>query len=688
MGHLDGKVVLITGAGGGIGRAHALACAREGAMIVVNDLGGTRDGTGASRMADEVVAEIEAFGGRAIPNYDSVTDLEGCERMVAGAIEAFGRLDVVVNNAGILRDKTFKKMTDAEWGPVIDVHLHGTRNVTKAALPALMAQGGAIINTTSLSGMLGNFGQSNYGAAKAGIYGFSRVLSLELRRAGITVNCVAPVAKTRMTEDIDMVEDEWGPEHISPIVVFLASDLGKDVTGRVFGVQGQRIHVYEVHTNDGVEKPGSEPWTADEIAAQFDAITAFETAAPVAAGGDDTVSAVFAHFPAGFKAAAASGWTANIQWKVKGGTDQTVTVKDGVCTVAPGLVGSATCTVEVARDVLVGMFTGEVDPQKAFMTGKAKADNMGDLMRFATAFDFKAIEKAFTGGSATPAAAEPAPEAAAEEPTGWPLGKRYDGGFWQVKADEFAAYADATEDANSRYRGADAVAPPMYHVRPFIGLMMKLATDPELDIDLLRLVHGEHDMTFHRLLRHGDVLQLRGTLEAVEEKSSGKVVSFGLYGFVDGEVALEGRTSYFIRGKKKSTDGPKKPKAPPPEMPAPDWSVDQPVAKDQADRYAVASGDDNPIHVDEETARRAGLPGVILHGLCTMAFAQRDLIDRLAGGDPARLKRLAVRWASPVFPGETLTLHGWGSTGEVTFATVNAAGKPVVVNGRATVAEA
>lgn len=689
MGHLDGKVVLITGAGGGIGRAHALACAREGASVVVNDLGGARDGSGASRMADAVVSEIEALGARAVANTDSVTDPDGCQRMVDAALEAFGRLDVVVNNAGILRDKTFKKMTDAEWGPVVDVHLHGTRNVVKAALPALMERGGAIINTTSLSGMIGNFGQSNYGAAKAGIYGFSRVLSLELKRAGITVNCVAPVAKTRMTEDIDMVEAAWGPEHISPIVVFLASERGRDVTGKVFGVQGQRIHVYEVHTNDGVDKPGEELWTVDEIAEKLDDIMAFEVATPVASeGGEDTVSAVFTHFPAGFKAAAASGWTANIQWKVKGGADQTVIVADGACSVEAGLVGRATCTVEVPKDVLVGMFTGEIDAQKAFMTGKAKADNMGDLMRFAGAFDFAAIASSFRGEAPSTDSEEPEAAEVIEVASGWPLGKRYDGGFWQVDAAEAEAYADATEDANPRYRGPDAVAPPMYHVRPFIGLMMKLATDPELDIDLLRLVHGEHDISFHRVLRHGDVLQLRGTLEDVQEKSSGKLVSFGLYGFVDGELALEGRTSYFIRGKKKPDAGPKPAKKPAPEVPDPDWTVEQPVALDQADRYAVASGDDNPIHVDDAVAKRAGLPGVILHGLCSMAFAQRDLIDRLADGDPSRLKRLAVRWASPVFPGDTLTLVGWGSGGDVTFATVNGAGKPVVVNGRATIAEA
>ena len=155
MGILDGKVVLVTGAGGGIGRCHALACAAHGAHVVVNDLGGARDGTGAgTNMADEVVAEIIKLGGQAVANYDSVTDAEGCGRMVSAALDAWGRLDAVVNNAGILRDKTFSKMTDDQWNLVLDVHLNGTKNVAKAALDALKVNGGAIINTASYSGCL------------------------------------------------------------------------------------------------------------------------------------------------------------------------------------------------------------------------------------------------------------------------------------------------------------------------------------------------------------------------------------------------------------------------------------------------------------------------------------------------------------------------------------------------------
>jgi acyl dehydratase/putative sterol carrier protein len=551
----------------------------------------------------------------------------------------------------------------------------------------LQSQGGSIINTTSYSGMIGNFGQSNYAAAKAGIYGLTRVLALELRKSGIRVNAIAPVAKTRMTEDISMVEADWTPEQISPIVVYLASDLGKGVTGSVFGVQGQRLHLYEVKTNDGVEKPGADPWTPAEIAERFADITQWDAAPAAPPAADDVVSAVFAHFPAGFRPEAAKGWTAVVHWAVKGGASQTIQVADGVATTKPGLHGSPTCTVKVDRDTLVSMLKGELDPQKAFMSGKAAADNMGDLIKLATAFDLKKIAASYAGGAAPAAKAAPAPAAAPTpaEAKGPPLGKRYDGGWAFVDRAETLAYAEATDDGNAAYRGANAVAPPMFHVRPILAVMMKAATDPELGLDLLRLVHGEHAMRFHRLLRHGDILDLRGELRSIEEKSSGRVANFGLYGFVDGKLAMEGTTTYFVRGKKRPDDKKEAPAAPVEPPPPPDLEIVQVVTDDQALRYATVSGDNNPIHTDEAVARSAGLPRTILHGLCTMAFAQRDLVDHLAGGDPGRLRALAVRFARPVVPGDTRTLRVWGRSGDVAFETRNAAGEVVIANGRASI---
>jgi len=278
MGLLEGKVAIITGAGGGIGRAEALLFAKEGAKVVVNDVGGTRDGSGASQsMADAVVREIEALGGKAVANYDSVATVEGAEAIVKTAVDAFGRLDILVNNAGILRDKTLLKMDEAMWDSVVAVHLKGTFLCTQAAARQMIAQGegGRIVNTTSLSGMLGNFGQANYSAAKAGIYGFTRTASIELQKHRITVNAIAPIAKTRMTEDLPMMQGvtTMTPEHVAPGALFLASDLVQDRTGHVLAVAGARMYVYKVIESAGKFKEGDDGiWTAQEIADNFSAI--------------------------------------------------------------------------------------------------------------------------------------------------------------------------------------------------------------------------------------------------------------------------------------------------------------------------------------------------------------------------------------------------------------------------------
>ena len=271
MGKLDGKVALVTGAGGGLGRAHAHLLAQEGAAVVVNDLGGARDGTGAgSSMAEQVVAEITDAGGKAVADYGSVSKEADAAGMVNAAFESFGHLDIVINNAGILRDKSFKNMTNEFWDIVVDVHLRGTYLVTKAAWDRLIEQneGGRIIMTSSTSGLIGNFGQTNYGAAKAGIAGFMRVLALEGAKYGITVNVLAPAAFSRLTEDImpSGVEDIYGPERVSPAVVWLCTDEAKDVTGRQFFVGGNRVVLLSWQTTEIADKPNEEPgWTLDEI---------------------------------------------------------------------------------------------------------------------------------------------------------------------------------------------------------------------------------------------------------------------------------------------------------------------------------------------------------------------------------------------------------------------------------------
>jgi len=238
-------LAIITGAGGGLGRQHALELARRGARIVVNDLGGSLDGHGhADGPADQVVAEIEALGGEAIANTDSVATPEGGEAIVASAVEAFGTVDIVINNAGILRDKTFHNMTPELIDAVIDVHLRGAFYVTLPAYKIMREKNyGRIVNTSSNSGLLGNFGQSNYGAAKLGLVGFTRVLANEGAKRNIKVNAIAPVAKTRMTEELfGAAGDLMAPEAISPTVAYLAHE-DVPVSGEVFSVAGgSRAH--------------------------------------------------------------------------------------------------------------------------------------------------------------------------------------------------------------------------------------------------------------------------------------------------------------------------------------------------------------------------------------------------------------------------------------------------------------
>jgi NAD(P)-dependent dehydrogenase (short-subunit alcohol dehydrogenase family) len=280
MALLDGKVAIVTGAGGGIGRATALALAREGASVLVNDFGGARDGSGQGRdAAERVVEEIRSAGGRAEPSYASVTDEAAVAEMVGKAVSSFGRLDVLINNAGILRDKTLLKLELPDWSAVLDVHLTGSFLCLRAAAARMkdQGQGGSLVNTTSVSGLVGNFGQANYAAAKAGIYGLTRTASIELQRFGIRVNAVAPLAKTRMTEELPLFEkigDSLSPEHVAPVHVFLASDLSRDVTGVTLSVAGARISQFKLVESAGRHKDdGDGIWSPAEIAEQFAGIT-------------------------------------------------------------------------------------------------------------------------------------------------------------------------------------------------------------------------------------------------------------------------------------------------------------------------------------------------------------------------------------------------------------------------------
>lgn len=268
------RVAIITGAGRGLGRAHALELARQGAKVVVNDLGGSSAGVGADKTpAEEVVREILAMGGEAVVNTDDVSDWEGAQRLVNAALNTFGRLDILVNNAGILRDRMLVSMTPEDWDTVIRVHLRGTVATSHFAAnhwrQRFKEDGpvqGRLINTTSASGIYGNVGQTNYGAAKAGIAAFTVIAAMELARYGVTVNAVAPAALTRLTEGLipAQAEIDLRPEHVSPLVAWLASPEAQEITGRVFDVGGGKVAVAEGwHLGPATIKKGL--WTVEEL---------------------------------------------------------------------------------------------------------------------------------------------------------------------------------------------------------------------------------------------------------------------------------------------------------------------------------------------------------------------------------------------------------------------------------------
>ena len=270
----DGRVAIITGAGGGLGRTYALEFARRGAKVVVNDLGGKSDGTGAGHsMADKVVDEIEAAGGKAIANYDSVSTPEGGEAIVRSAVDAFGKVDIVVNNAGILRDKTFAKLEPQDLEIILDVHLKGAFYVSQPAFRVMKDNGfGRFIFTSSAAGIFGNFGQTNYGAAKMGLVGLMHVLSVEGAKYNIRSNAIAPTARTRMTEEIlGPIAEQLHPETVTPLVMYLCSE-ASEITHEVYSVGGGRFARVFVGLVPGWVAGKGKVVSAEDVAANIDRI--------------------------------------------------------------------------------------------------------------------------------------------------------------------------------------------------------------------------------------------------------------------------------------------------------------------------------------------------------------------------------------------------------------------------------
>ncbi len=413
----DGQVAIVTGAGGGLGRVYALELALRGAKVVVNDLGGARDGSGSgsARPADAVVREIQEAGGEAIANYDSVATPEGGEAIIQTALNQFGRVDILINNAGILRDKSFAKMEPAMWEGVLDVHLHGAYHVTRPAFQAMKEQGyGRIVMTTSAAGLFGNFGQTNYSAAKLGLVGMMNTLKEEGAKYGIKVNTVAPLAWTRLTEDVlpPDFEARLQPEFVAPVVLYLCSE-ACPVTGRIYNAGAGYFSRAAVVSGHGtwLGDEGDIP-TPEEVAAQWAKITSLKggqeypnanaalmdmlTPKPdietgpeaeagagkgAAPGGWESVAEVFDHMAEFFQPDRAGGVNVVFQFTISGpgGGEWHTVIEDGTCTVASGAHASPTTTLKMSEEDFLKYIGGQLPAMQAYTSGKLKIE--GDLMK-------------------------------------------------------------------------------------------------------------------------------------------------------------------------------------------------------------------------------------------------------------------------------------------------------------------
>jgi 3-hydroxy-3-methylglutaryl CoA synthase/NAD(P)-dependent dehydrogenase (short-subunit alcohol dehydrogenase family)/putative sterol carrier protein len=415
----DGRVAIVTGAGAGLGRVYALELARRGAKVVVNDLGGARDGSGegTASPADVVVTEIKDLGGEAVANYDNVATPEGGENIVKTALDTFGAVDILVNNAGILRDKSFLKMEPENWQVVLSVHLHGAYHVTRPAMVAMKEKGyGRIVMTTSAAGLYGNFGQTNYSAAKMGLVGMMNTLKLEGQKYDIKVNTIAPIAASRLTEDVMPPElfERSKPEFVSPLVMLLASEACQD-SGSIFNVGMGYFNRAAIHTGSGVQLGDLENLpTPEMIRENMDAINSLESAREMADGndaifalisppadtgeekpagespGDLDVKGCFAGMKDTFNAEAAEGVDVVFQFSIsgQGGGEWNCVIKDKTCTIETGAHDKPVCTLKMADNDFLDMMTGKLPAMQAYTSGKLQIE--GDILKS------QLIEKLFT----------------------------------------------------------------------------------------------------------------------------------------------------------------------------------------------------------------------------------------------------------------------------------------------------
>ena len=410
----DNRVAIVTGAGAGLGRTYALELAKRGAKVVVNDWGGAPDGSGkgSSSPAQDVVEQIKKAGGEAVANYNNVATPEGGENIVKTALDAFGTVDILINNAGILRDKSFIKMEPGYWEPVLGVHLYGAYNVTRPAFKVMKEKGyGRIVMTSSAAGLYGNFGQTNYSAAKLAVVGLMNTLKLEGEKYNIKVNTIAPLAASRLTRDIMPPEifEKSKPEFVLPMTLYLCSDRCP-VTGNIYNAGMGFFNRAALFTGPGsvvggkADIPGADAVSAriKQISALknakeyfqlndqvMDLLKALESPPEDKAEGDDddtglrfgSPTAVFEAMPDTFKADAATGLDVVFQYIItgEGGGDWFCAVKDSLCTIKPAMHDKPTCTLKMDSENFLAMMNGKLTPMQAYSSGKLIIE--GDIMK-------------------------------------------------------------------------------------------------------------------------------------------------------------------------------------------------------------------------------------------------------------------------------------------------------------------
>jgi NAD(P)-dependent dehydrogenase (short-subunit alcohol dehydrogenase family)/acyl dehydratase len=572
---LEGRVAIVTGAGNGLGRAHALELAARGACVVVNDVGGGLDGSSSDSGAAEAVASaIRARGGNAVADSHSV--LEGAA-VVNTALQEFGSLHIVVNNAGILRDSAFHKMSEADFAAVVDVHLRGSASVTLAAFPHLREQGyGRIIITTSSAGLLGNFGQGNYGAAKAGLYGLTRVLAVEGVSRGVLTNAIMPIAATRMSEAGMDAERRaaLAPSFVSPVVAYLASE-GCSVNGQTFNAGGGTVSKFFMGLTPGW---GQKQLTAEDVAAHLPDIL------------DE------------------AGYVVPID------------AREGA---------------ELLMGVLpLPVFGRRLGPVSAPVTTAAAEDAI--------------VEK-------------PAIDLSG-------LGSTFPPTTFEVTKAGIEAYAAATGDMNEK-SALGIAAPAAYGFAvAFESVTSSIAQLIHTDARA-RIVHGAHDVYLRRAIVPGMVLSTTAQPWRFKvQGSAGRLYLRLVSTDPSGEVIIEQFSEFAIQG---VTDLAGAGADVPPfrlddsvTSASPIGTRVTKVALDQPLLYADASGDRSAIHLDGEIARAAGLPGVILQGMCTLAMSAAAATEMVGRGDPTAIARLAARFSAISLPDSDIETSVFNIPGE------------------------